>query len=317
MKQLFVLLVLLLLINSNIPAKASNTDTIAFKALSEGFLLDARIVKKAGHNEKRPAIVFLTGSGDFSTIENYKTFTGFFIDEPFLDQGFAIVYFDKRGLGESEGVWYETTFEQRALDAVSVVLEIHNFHFIDKEKIFLAGHSQGGWIAQIALALHPELFAGAVSIAGPTFSVREQMLNDYKSDFICNKGLNEAKALVRAQRKLERDMFLISLIGRKGNLKQLKIIRNFEPRPYLELIEKPILMLFGENDPLVSPVWSIQRLNEIFPKGLPSFMEYYVASGEDHSFKLAPKCFSGSRKHFLYSETTRQKIVDWINSNAY
>lgn len=70
---------------------------------------------------------------------------------------YALVYFDKRGVGKSEGLWYNTTFEQRALDAKNVALAIQKFEFVDHKNIYVIGHSQGGWIAQIALAEYPEV----------------------------------------------------------------------------------------------------------------------------------------------------------------
>jgi predicted peptidase len=42
-----------------------------------------------------------------------------------------------------------------------------------KHRLYIVGHSQGGWIVQVALANYPTVFAGGISMAGPTFSVRK------------------------------------------------------------------------------------------------------------------------------------------------
>lgn len=289
------------------------TDTINIKASSEGYNLDVLILKKSAQKNKLPAILYIVGSGEQSSMKTNRDLMQFFFENTFLPDDFAVVYFDKRGVGNSEGVWFETTFEQRALDAKNVALAVQKLDFIDNDKIFIIGHSQGGWIVQIALAMYPEIFAGGVSMAGPTFGVKKQLINDYKSDFLC-KGVEENKAVKKAKKKVNRDLFFVSLLGRKGNFKQLKIIKDFEPESYIKEITQPFLMLFAENDPLVSPAWSLEELSKLFPEGLPSHITHYVAQGEEHSFKIAPKCYDGKWRDVDFSESTRDVIYEWVKA---
>jgi len=310
MKTSILLFVLLLITN---PAFCTETDTLRISAQSEGYTLNGVLLKNSQHTEKLPVIIFLIGSGGTSSHQSdYSDFVKFFFEESLINRGFAIVYFDKRGVGESEGVWYNTTFEQRALDAKNVALEVHRFDFIDSDHIYLVGHSQGGWIAQIAVSTWPELFAGAISMAGPTFGVRKQLIDEYHSMFICDQGLDEDRALRMATRKANRDLFVISLIGFRGNWKQLKIIRDFEAESYIKSISKPFLFLFAENDELVNPHWAMEDFREIFPYDPPPFIETYTANGQNHSFRVAPECYRGSWDALDYSESTREKLVDWL-----
>jgi dipeptidyl aminopeptidase/acylaminoacyl peptidase len=289
-----------------------NIDTLNFKVQSEGLSLDAQLIKKSS-KENLPVIIFLVGSGGTSSHKtNYKDFTEFFFEKTFLENDFAIVYFDKRGVGESEGVWFETNFEQRAADAANVAKALHGFEFIDKNKIFLVGHSQGGWIAQIAVSNHPELFAAGVSMAGATFGVKKQLINDYMSEKICKKGNSESRALKKATKKADRDLKFINRFAKKGNWKQLKIIQDFEPRRYIFHIEKPFYFMFGENDELVDVKWAIDEFQTIFPSGKPSHIKYYIALSETHSFKKAKKCFDRDWKNVPYSEDTQKVLFDWI-----
>lgn len=287
-------------------------DSLRINAVSEGYKLDVLVLKNSESRKKNPAIIFSVGSGDLPWTRSYGNLLHFYFENTFLPNDFAVIYFDKRGVGESEGIWYETTFEQRALDVKNVALEIQKLDFIDHENIFVIGHSQGGWISQIVLALYPDVFAGGISMAGPTFGVRKQLVNDYMSENICN-GMEAERALRRAIRKVNRDIFFISLIARRGNLKQLKIIKDFEPKPYIKSIEKPFLMLFAENDPLVSPEWSIEDLYTIFPDGIPQNISYFIALGEDHSFRISPMCFTGSNRDLELSTNTRDLMFNWIN----
>lgn len=288
-----------------------NSDTIRIKALSEGYNLDVLVLKNTKKTTKLPVIIFAVGSGDLTWVKSYGNQVQFYFENTFLLNDFAVVYFDKRGVGNSEGVWYETTFEQRALDVRNVAMEIKKLDFIDSDKIFVIGHSQGGWITQLVLALYPDIFAGGISMAGPTFGVKKQLINDYMSGFLC-KGAKEDKAFRKAKRRVNRDLFFISILGRKGNLKQLNVIKTFKPQPYIKSVNRPLLMLFAENDPLVNPQWSLDELKLIFPEGIPKNIEYHVAPGEDHSFRIAPKCYRGSYNDIELSVKTRDLMFDWV-----
>ena len=125
--------------------------------------------------------------------------------------------------------------------------------------------------------------------------------------------MNENKAFIKASKKVTRDFFFISLFGVKGNLKQMKLIKNFEAEPYLKHIGKPFLILLGENDALVNVDWCMKELNRIFLNGLPANFEIYQAKGETHSFKKAGKCYVKDVKT-CYSEITRQHLFNWVRN---
>jgi uncharacterized protein len=296
---------------------APATEIIKISTQSEGYKLNGLLLRKEQSQEKLPAIIFLVGSGGSSSYStDYVNFTRFFFEEILLDQGFAIVYFDKRGVESSEGVWYNTTFEQRALDARNIALEVGELEFIDKDQIFLIGHSQGGWIAQIAVATWPDLFAGAISMAGPTYGVRKQIIDEYHSRFICDENMSDEAALRKATRNVNRDLFFISFLGWSGNWKQLRIIRDFEADEYIRSITKPFLFLFAEYDELVNPEWAMEDFQKIFPDGPPPFIETYIAEGEHHNFRPAPACYRGEWRDMPYSESTRKKMAEWLISQV-
>lgn len=151
--------------------------------------------------QKIPAIIFVVGSGESSYLKNYKSFHHYFFTSPFQEEDIAIVNFDKRGIGASTGKWFTTTIEQRADDTYQVANYIKQLDFIDPNKIFVIGHSQGGWIAQYCLIHYPNTFAGGVSMAGATFSVKKQLVNDFQSQYICQENLAHDMALKKAEKK--------------------------------------------------------------------------------------------------------------------
>lgn len=290
----------------------TDIDTLNFKVQSEGFHLHAQLIKKST-KENLPVIIFLTTTGRSSSLNaNYKDFTEFFLEKTFLENDFAIVYFDNRGEGQSEGAWYETTFKQRAADVVNVAKAVQGFDFINKNKIILVGHDQGGWIAQMAVSDYPEIFTAGVSMATPTFGVKKQLINEYISDFICRKGNDEAKALQKATKKAEKQISRAVKSGKKGKKKQLQLTHDFEPKRYLLNMERPFLLILAENDEQVDPKWCLEELPIIFPSGKPSHIKIYTASSETHFFKKAPKCYDRDWKNYPDSEDTQRVLYGWI-----
>lgn len=310
-----ILVLLLFFVVNNIFAFTNEIDTINYKVLSESHNLDVYILKKR-NIIKSPVVIFLVGSGGIASHKtNYNDFVKFFLEDNLLPEDFSIVYFDKRGVGNSEGKWYKTSFEQRALDAKNVAISLREFDFIDTSKVFIVGHSQGAWITQIVLAEYPDIFLGGICMAGATFGVKKQIINDYMNEYICEKGYSEEATLKKAKCKTSINYFFISILGKLGlnnNWTQLDIIKSFEPHSFLKRINNELLLMFAENDMLVSLEWCLEDLNKIFKQDLPKNIEIYVANGENHSFKIAPKCYKGNWNDIQYSMNSQQKIKEWL-----
>ena len=83
--------------------------------------------------------------------------------------GMAVLVFDRRRSGASEGDFETAGFEELAGDVIAAVVYLQSRTEIDSEKIGLHGTSQGGWIAPIAAAWKTDLaFLIAVSACGVT-----------------------------------------------------------------------------------------------------------------------------------------------------
>lgn len=297
---------------------ANEMDTIPLAFQSEGHIIKGRLLLPQNRTGKVPVILFFVGSGGSSSYAtDYKNFLQFFLKTPLQNEQVGFLFFDKRGVGESEGKWQETDFLQRALDGKNAALHIKDHPDIDAERIFVVGHSQGGWIVQVCLSEYPDVFAGGISMAGPTFDVKKQLINDYQSGFICNKNLDPDKAYRKARRHVNRDLSIVSLFPLQEDWKQLKVIKRFDSRPYLEKIRQPILMLFAENDRLVNPAWSMESLERLFPNGLPDNFTVHISEGENHSFQTSPFCYKGKWSDLKYSENTRDVMYGWFKTTNH
>lgn len=272
--------------------------------------LAGSIFTNAQSGEKVPLLVFCVGSG----VSSYKASYAKFIDSFFLHNvpldSIAILCFDKRGIGASGGDWFDADFTLRARDALAAAQFGATLPFVDSGKIFVAGHSQGGWIAQICVSRYPDIFKGGISMAGPTFSVNRQLVNDYWSAKVC-QGIPPERALRLAKRSANVDFTFTALLPATPLWMQLKTIRNFDPSNDIAGIKNPFLFMFAENDGLVEPAWCRQELETIFPEGMPSNIDTVTVQGSTHSFKLAPRC-ADSMALYSYAPTAKRSVADWL-----
>jgi pimeloyl-ACP methyl ester carboxylesterase len=71
-------------------------------------------------------------------------------------RGFAVVRCDKSGVGDSTGKpCPELGLHEEVADFVRALKKLKDYDFVDREKIFLFGHSAGGWVAPLVASKEP------------------------------------------------------------------------------------------------------------------------------------------------------------------
>ena len=280
--------------------------------LSGGRRLQGELVEpREATGKPRPAVVFLVGSGNSSHRTNYRGFLQTNFEALLLAQGVALLYFDKPGLGGSEGKWARATFADRAADAHAALTFLAKQPGIDSTRLAVVGHSQGGWVAQIMAARYPAQVRCAVSLAGATYPVRRQLLGDYFNQNRC-QGLDSARAWRRARHQTNRAFAVAWLLPVREQWAHLRRIRHYDPAADLRQVRVPLLLLVGQHDKLVDPAWTEARLHKVLGPVLPPQVRYRTIAGADHSFQLAPRCYPGSRKQFAYSADFRQALSGFL-----
>ena len=92
--------------------------------------------------ERLPLIVLSHGHGRVNAAANAKR------AQPLVQRGFAVVRFDKRGVGKSEGE-YSKAFDHMTVladDLIAAVELVRDDPRIDPSRIGLMGASQAGWV---------------------------------------------------------------------------------------------------------------------------------------------------------------------------
>ncbi|HPW18778.1 MAG TPA: alpha/beta fold hydrolase [Candidatus Aminicenantes bacterium] len=240
----------------------------------------------AGSGAPVPGVVMITGSGAYSYRTSWKP--GEFpiwknIAEAFLAKGYAVLLLEKKGVNRSGGHWETQSFRDRADDAIAGVRYLKGRAGIDPSRVGVCGHSQGGWIVQLAAAAAPGEIAFAVSLAGPNISVKQQIVDDVSNEWRC-RGLAEAK-VARKARWQRTKLGLYGAASRVVKIGPLGRIINYDPEAekVAARIRCPLLAVYGEYDSLVMPASNIALLE----KGL-------AAGGHDaYTIVLVPRASHG------------------------
>ena len=95
-----------------------------------------------------PAVVLISGSGPQNRDEELLGHKPFLVIADYLTKnGIAVLRFDDRGFGESTGDFKTATTSDFVSDVESAIKYLQSRNEIDKKKIGLIGHSEGGIIA--------------------------------------------------------------------------------------------------------------------------------------------------------------------------
>ena len=258
-----------------------------------------------------PAIVLVHGSGPVT-----RDFFGP-VSYLFARHGIAVLSYDKRGIGKSEGHWMSAGFADYASDAVAGVAFLRSRKEIDPKSIGLWGASQAGWVIPQAVEKDPEIaFVVMLSVAGVT--PFEQELQRNKEEMRALKSPDEeiAKTLAALNADLESlrteevKQYLqdsLKKLQDEGNQKALDAsgpdnprfllwyadILDSNPMPSLQKMKCPVLVLYGDLDRTV-PIDPNKKILERALQNNPH-VTFHVFPKGNHALMLSE---TGSMKEF-------------------
>ena len=189
-----------------------NTYDVNFENKSDGITLAGTLTIPQS-NKPVPAVLLVSGMGpndrDY-TMMGHKLFL--VLAEYLTQQGIAVLRYDKRGVGQSTGTYNNIlTSEDFARDTIAGIEYLNKRPEIDRTRIGIVGHSEGGMIAAMVAAQLPSI-AFTILLAAPAstsietnlMQVSKQLQADGASDvMIVGDGKVRKKLLTIAKEETD------------------------------------------------------------------------------------------------------------------
>ncbi|MGD8402383.1 MAG: alpha/beta fold hydrolase [Anaerolineales bacterium] len=286
---------------------------------NDGLMLEADLILPVGGADKKPAVVFVGGSGD-GLYQGYSNgFLETFIQGIFLPRNFAVFYFNKRGMGQSEGSWLNNSIQGRAEDAYAAVEFLKSHPAIDSQNIGVIGHSQGGWVVNLVASQHEDI-AFFISLAGPTTTVIGNMEDNYRGAYICEGFKGE-----ELEKKIANNFHLTRFGGALGKFipfGEIGFVANiidYDPYEALHNVTVPGLFVYGENDNIVFAEHNMMALNESFNGSVPEHLKVSVISKATHGFTISdtPCVTYEERQKLPQSDELVATLENWLADQGY
>jgi len=288
-----------------------------------------------------PAIIFMHGSGAAPRTSNFGL--GYWL----ASQGFAVLKYDKRGSGESGGtLGRDFTYERLGDDGAAAARFLSARPEVDARRIGFWGISEGGWPAPLAATAFPDA-AFVIIASGSGLSPADQEMLDTE-DQLKSDGRFDAAQIAEALRfERLRDTYARTGEGWDAyqqalqssmkqpwwnypstelygwskpdalSWKQRRLSYFHDPKPTLQKLKAPVLVLYGGLDTPKSIERSEATMRQAFAAGGNRSVTYVVMPRTNHNLFLAA---TGNENEM--DETDRfsplyfPTITQWLKARA-
>jgi uncharacterized protein len=262
-------LILFLLLSSFNKAEAQETKFILkdVKFKSEGVTLSGTILKP---NNSYAAIIIVHGSGQEERTTEFATHLA--------KNGITVLTYDKRGVGQSQGVYAGPEVGTNNIDSFNLTLlakdasaatnKLKEHLSSENIPIGLLGFSQAGWIIPIAAKMNKDI-RFMVLFSGPLITAREQL----RFQFYTNGNIDFWKTHTEKE----------ALYHIKNDPDKYQFI-DTDPRETLSKLSIPGLWIFGGNDVQVPVNLSMEHLDALKALGKPYQYRIFPTLGHNTAF---------------------------------
>ncbi|HEX4912695.1 MAG TPA: alpha/beta fold hydrolase [Vicinamibacterales bacterium] len=217
-----------------------------------------------------PALILIGGSGPTDRDETVAGIPIFGqIARELVNAGFAVVRYDKRGVGQSGGRGESATIADYAEDARWVLNWLEDQKGIDKERIGLVGHSEGALAAMLLAARERGKVKAIALLAAPSTNGSTVVLEQQKH-ILSKMPIEDAERAekVALQEKINNAVIkgtgwndIPEAARRVADTPWFYSFLTFDPRRAMNDTRQPVLIVQGELDTQVMP-YHADRLAE-------------------------------------------------------
>jgi len=331
-----------------------NSEEVLFENEIDGVVLAGTLTIPIDGNNFS-AVVMISGSGGQDRNEELLGHKPFLVISDYLTRnGIAVLRFDDRGIAQSTGDHSLATSEDFAKDVLAAVQFLKERKDINKTKIGLIGHSEGGMIAPLA-AIQSDDVAFIVMMAG--LGIPGDSILYLQGELIQRaEGMSEEE--IKKSVKLQREIFsIVKNSNDEGKLDkelrekfyaeyatmteeeksklgdpevylnmQIKTITSpwfkyflrFDPTPVLEKVKCPVLAINGEKDLQVPPKENLSAIKSALEKVGNKNFEVKMLPGLNHLFQTSTtgKISEYGKIEETISPVALQTILDWIKKET-
>jgi uncharacterized protein len=219
---------------------------------------------------RRPAVILVPGSGPQDRelmVSGIPIFSG--IASALADEGFVVVRYDKRGLGQSGGRVESATLTEFADDLMRIVDWTRRRRDVDGDRVAVLSYGEGGAVALLATAREKHI--GAIGLlACPGRTGRETVLEQQRRALARLPTSEADKQEKIALQSQVLDAVITGLgwdpippaIRRSADTPLFKSWLMFDPAAVMPKIDRPLLILGGSLDTEM-PAADADRLEEL------------------------------------------------------
>ena len=298
-----------------------------------------------------PVVILISGSGPQDRNEEVFGHKPFLVISDYLTRnGIGVLRYDDRGVGESTGDFATATSADFATDVESAITYLKTREEVDKTKIGLVGHSEGGLMAPMVASRSSDV-AFIVLLAGPGVPGDQLLLSQQR---LIGIAMGTSDEILQENQATNKEIF--EIVKQSKNLEQLKadltsfitklVVENpseeqptgmsneefvvlqveqiatpwmrnfisFDPTPVLEKVKCPVLALNGEKDLQVAPNENLEGIKNALERGGNRKVRIKELAGLNHLFQESE---TGSPREYgsieeTFSPVALKEISNWI-----
>ena len=291
------------------------------------------------------AVVLISGSGPQdrnSELLNHRPFLVW--ADHLTRQGIAVLRFDERGVGDSEGDYGTATSADFASDVAAAVQYLRERKTFRESAIGLIGHSEGGMIAPM-VANGQQKIDFLVLLAAPGVSITDLMYEQNVKvaegrgmvDPVKTMFLNQQKAIFELVKntgdlstEAMRDTIFSFYEQRNGgvNLRDnpqvkqavdqfsspwMRYFLAYNPQPTLREVQVPVLAINGDKDTQVIAEQNIPGIQAAFEvAGNELLLTTRIFPGLNHLFQTAET--GQANEYAQIEETINPEVLEYVTS---